>query len=90
MNIHVSKLLLKMEQELQKAKTMSDEKEIREHISIIHSLCEVILGEKTEQVIQHSQPLKDFNQIELQKMMGSKTVSRVQEEDGNGDSIFDF
>lgn len=92
MNIHVSKLLFKMEKEIQKAKVLSNDKEIRERISIIHSLCEVILEEKSQPVIT-SQPVKDFNQLELQKMMGSqvnKPSNLAGEDSVNGDSIFDF
>ncbi|MFC0272408.1 YwdI family protein [Metabacillus herbersteinensis] len=97
MNIHVSKLLAKMEQELQKAKMSPQDKDVREHVIVIQSLCEIILDEKTSSKLS-SQSTEDFSHQELQKMMGMSSnkvsnptsSSRVEDEDANSDSLFDF
>ncbi|UGB30847.1 YwdI family protein [Metabacillus sp. B2-18] len=100
MNIPVSKLLIKMEAELIKAKNSSSTKEVREKVAVIQSLCEIILDEKSEVSVQplSSPSSSEISQLELQKMMGNmSTVVKnptsertVKEEDANGDSLFDF
>ena len=100
MNIHVSKLLQKMEEELGKAKTSGTDKEMRERLVVIHSLCEVILDVKSSSLPLSLSASSEMNQAELQKMMGNlSTVGRQQptisatpykESDANGDSLFDF
>ena len=102
MDIPISKLLQKMESEVIKAKTSQTDKERRERIVVIQSLCELILDEKSPQVVQ-PQPVtspspSSINPAELQRMMGnmgtvvknpSSSAAR-KEEDANGDSLFDF
>lgn len=98
MNIHVSKLLQKMEEEIAKAKNSHSDKEIREKLVVIQSLCEVILDEKTSSVPMPSSTTAEINQAELQKMMGNLPIKKqpslasapYREEDANGDSLFDF
>ena len=98
MNIHVSKLLLKMEDELAKAKQSDSDKEIRERLIVIQSLCEVILDEKKNTLHIPSPQPSQINPTELQKMMGNlaapkpqqQTANHYQEDDANGDSLFDF
>ncbi|MDQ0230791.1 YwdI family protein [Metabacillus malikii] len=98
MNIHVSKLLQKMDDELRKAKASQNDNEIRESLIVIKSLCDVVLAEKNSLHIP-SPKTNEINQSELQKMMGNlapvKTASplpdnKIEEEDANGDSLFDF
>ena len=99
MNIHVSKLLQKMEEELDKAKKSDTDKELREKLVVIKSLCEVILDEKSSSLNIPSPTSNEINQAELQKMMGNMstvvkqpTISStpLKENDANGDSLFDF
>jgi hypothetical protein len=99
-NIHVSKLLQKMEEELVKAKQSGTDKEMRERLVVIQSLCEVILEEKSSSLPVTSPISNEMNQAELQKMMGNlSTVVKQQptisstpykENGANGDSLFDF
>lgn len=99
MDIPISKLLNKMEAELTKAKNSQTDKERRERIVVIQSLCELILDEKSSQVQPITSPSpSSINLAELQKMMGnmstvvknpSKSPS-LKEDDANGDSLFDF
>ncbi|QGQ48393.1 YwdI family protein [Metabacillus sediminilitoris] len=98
MNIHVSKLLQKMEEELLKAKHSQSDKELREKLVVIQSLCEVILDEKSSSLQIPSSPANEMNQTELRKMMGNLSIKKqpsissspYKEEDANGDSLFDF
>ncbi|PMC37533.1 hypothetical protein CJ195_12355 [Bacillus sp. UMB0899] len=99
MDIPISKLLSKMESEIIKAKNSQSEKERRERIVVIQSLCELILDEKSPQVqpLPSSSP-SSINPAELQKMMGNMATvvknpansGSLKEEDANGDSLFDF
>jgi Family of unknown function (DUF5327) len=97
-NIHVSKLLQKMEEELLKAKASDSDKEMTEKLNVIKSLCEVILDEKPNSLNIASPAAKEINPAELQKMMGNLPVkqqptiisSPLKENDANGDSLFDF
>lgn len=97
MNIHVSKLLQKMEGELFKAKNSQSDKEMRERLVVIQSLCEVILEEEAMSLKISSPPVSEINPTELQKMMGTSSRSTVvksttsyEEKDANGESLFDF
>ncbi|MBU7594283.1 YwdI family protein [Metabacillus halosaccharovorans] len=99
MDIPISKLLSKMEAELTKAKNSQSEKERRERIVVIQSLCELILDEKSPQVQTITSPSSSsISPAELQKMMGNMATvvknpssSEVKkEDDANGDSLFDF
>ncbi|AVB11912.1 MULTISPECIES: YwdI family protein [Bacillus] len=108
MNIHISALIQKMEEELRQAKTAARTEEVKMHAAAIRSLCDVVLGTQT-----HTDPAPVQNPIPkaapkpsaspstdpllLEKMMGSAGLNQYQkkakderEEDGNGDSIFDF
>lgn len=98
MDIPISKLLQKMEAELIKAKMSQSDKERRERIVVIQSLCELILDEKAPVLSVSSPSPSTVNPAELQKMMGNmstvvkspSTTSKLKEDDGNGDSLFDF
>lgn len=95
MNIHVSKLLQKMEGELFKAKNSQSDKEMRERLVVIQSLCEVILEEEGTS-LKVSSAVSEINPTELQKMMGNnlppvvKSSTQYKEKDANGESLFDF
>ncbi|WP_273129602.1 YwdI family protein [Bacillus weihaiensis] len=105
MNIHVSKILGKIEEELVKAKNSQGEHDLKERMRVIHSLTELILDNDSQVRVSHTQQVtypstQQVSQAELQKMMGTPSSiakkeptiqsSPLQEEDGNGDSLFDF
>ncbi|MFN2744674.1 MULTISPECIES: YwdI family protein [Bacillus] len=101
MNIHISSLLEKMEDELKKAKDSAHENELKMHVAVIRSLCDVIVEQQrpTAQPSPYLQPAKksSSDQLMLEKMMGAAGAEQYQkkekqkhEEDANGDSIFDF
>ncbi|WP_246943787.1 YwdI family protein [Bacillus pinisoli] len=82
MNIPVKQILAKMGQELGAAEH-ADEARLREHLLVIRSLCEVVLQE---------QP------VQTEKILSTPTHSLLTQpkknietdDEGNGDSLFDF
>lgn len=108
MNIHISALIQKMEEELRQAKTASRDEEVKMHVAAVRSLCDVVLGQPSHTAsapVQAPMPKAapspsaspSTDPLLLEKMMGSAGLSQYQkkakderEEDGNGDSIFDF
>jgi hypothetical protein len=88
-----------MEEELFKAKNSQTDKEMREKLVVIQSLCEVILDEKQNSLNIPSPTPNEINPAELKKMMGNiptvvkspaTSSSPYKEKDANGDSLFDF
>ncbi|MGX1191700.1 YwdI family protein [Metabacillus sp. SLBN-84] len=96
MDIHISKLLAKMEREVRMAMNESSESEVRERLLAVKTLCDLVLeersGESHEPVkskLQASQPL-EVDALQLQKMMGASSFNKKKEEEDSGDSLFDF
>jgi hypothetical protein len=79
--IPVNRLLSEMEKQLSAAKNAGDEQSMREALSAIRSLCEVALSAESNPV-----PLK----LNVQQSPSVIRHEKLQEEDANGDSIFDF
>lgn len=85
--ISYNQVFLEMERQLTAARKTKDEREMREALAAIRSLCEVALGGKSR---------NDDNVIP--KMHTPQTVQPIQsleskpmiEEGANGGSIFDF
>ncbi|MFJ5964215.1 YwdI family protein [Bacillus sp. NPDC093026] len=103
MNIHISSLLQKMEEAVQKAKQSGSDEEVKRQVAAISSLCDVILDAPSQAQTPQSSiisppPLSQTtDQLMLEKMMGTSGAKKYQskegdqqEKDGNGDSIFDF
>lgn len=100
MNIHISGLLQKMEEEVQKAKKSDNQEEIKLHAAVIKSLCDVILesAQTDKPKAQEQQAPAISDQSILQQLMGAEGSRKYEEtkkkekndDDANGDSIFDF
>ncbi len=45
MNIHISALIQKMEEELKKAKTAERDEELKRYVAVVRSLCDVVLDQ---------------------------------------------
>lgn len=92
MDIHISKLLAKMEKEIHQAMHGSSDSEVRERLLVVKSLCDLVLDEQPGETNVRKQPSSnDFDSLQLQKMMGlSALTKKKKEDDVNGDSIFDF
>jgi hypothetical protein len=93
MDIHISKLLAKMEKEIHGAMHGSSDSEVRERLLAVKTLCDLVLEEQAEERYETKQPSPNqVDSLQLQKMMGASNFNnKKKEEDGvNGDSIFDF
>ncbi len=91
LNIHIHTLLRKMGEELDRAKSSSNEAQVREKIYTIKALCEVILAEE-ETRTPAVQPIQATPSIGVENL-GTAIIpgKKLEVEDGaNGDSIFDF
>lgn len=105
MNISLQKLLLKMEEELKRAKTAESEAVKRERIHSIKTLCELVLDEPAEHSRGYAESVKQASQpfvppqhsIPQQQMPVNQPSPMIpqpkkleMEDNANGDSLFDF
>ncbi|MFT9600407.1 YwdI family protein [Mesobacillus sp.] len=100
MNISLQKLLLKMEEELKRAKSAESEAVQRERIHSIKTLCELVLDEvpgaapvkqTAQQFVppQHSSPSPQMP-VNQPSPMIPQPKKLEMEDNANGDSLFDF
>lgn len=85
--ISYDQVFMEMERQLSVARKTADEREMREALAAIRSLCEVTLGgetKKAEQVVS-----KAFETPQVQSF-SSLEAKPLQEEGANGGSLFDF
>ena len=88
----MNKVLEKMTRELNQVKTTADRNKVRDHLIAIRTLCDVVLEEATEDK-QVSQPINQFSSPIISnepKPLTIQNSSKLEEEDGNGDSLLDF
>lgn len=105
MNISLQKLLLKMEEEIKRAKSTESEAVKRERIQAIKTLCELVLDEAPQQSRGITAPVQQTTQqyipsqpsIPQQQMPVNQPSPMIpqprkleMEDDSNGDSLFDF
>lgn len=105
MNITMQKLLLKMEEELRRAKAAESEAMQRERIHSIKTLCELVLDEPPENSRWVAEPAKQGAQqyvppqpiipqqqlpVNQQSSMIPQPKKLEMEDNANGDSLFDF
>jgi len=100
MNISVQKLLAKIEDQLKEAKTSgSSEATIRERVYAIKSLCELVLEQESTNRISepYSKPLYQPAitqpspvQVQQPQPMQPMQTPKLNTDEGNGDSLFDF
>lgn len=84
-------LLSEIEKHVTSAKNTSHEQQVREQLIAIRALCDVALAnridiQENQKVFKHqvSQP------VVMENRNSSLSSSKLQENDANGDSIFDF
>ncbi|HJV17148.1 MAG TPA: YwdI family protein [Bacillales bacterium] len=91
MKISVQRLLAKIDEELKLAKSNVDEKSLRENVYSIKILCELILDEKqlenTSETIKSSVAVQQPYATSFSVMNQPK---KLNDDDANGDSLFDF
>ncbi|WP_445488947.1 YwdI family protein [Niallia sp. 03133] len=93
MNISVQKLLAKMEDQLIEAKASDSDSRIRERVHAIKSLCELILDqEEKREGLSHQvmQPTANIPQVSFSPTTQTMQTQKLNTEEGNGDSLFDF
>ena len=92
--ISLEQVVLKMAEEIEKAKQTGDEGQVREHVRAIRLLADLVLDQESKVEAQQSEPA--ISDQELRKMMGSKVEpkSKPKSSDNYGqsdsDSLLDF
>jgi hypothetical protein len=90
MSISVEQLLKKMESELHKAKLAESSVKLRENVHSIKVLCELILEDSGSKEVR-SIPERVALQPQIQSITPTTlSVKKLEEEEANGDSLFDF
>lgn len=94
MSIPIQKLLGKMDEELYKAKGAGTDRQIREHVHAIRTMCELILENQQENETSRFTEIVTLPKSDIAKPLQPQTViqaKRLQEDgEANGDSLFDF
>ena len=88
-------VLMQMERLVQNAKQSQNEQYVREQLTAVKALCDVVLGQAQPSDISHQGMRVSSAAPALQTNPGtflqqSDSSDRLQEQDANGDSIFDF
>ena len=86
-------IIAQIERAVQQAKHAQSEQQLREQLTAVQALCEVVLGQRashiTDQLVQQRQEVQTFP-VQAPVVQQANTSSKLQELDANGDSIFDF
>ena len=86
-------IIAQIERAVQQAKHAQSEQQMREQLTAVQALCEVVLGQRashiTDQLVQQRQEVQTFP-VQAPVVQQANTSSKLQELDANGDSIFDF
>jgi hypothetical protein len=95
-NISLNKILDKMQQELLRAKSEESEQKVRERLMAIRTLCDLVLDEApAEGKRVEAVPVQPVRQVvqSIPTMPQTTTIqntTKLEEDDANGDSLFDF
>jgi len=91
-NIPVQTLLMKIEEELKLAKNSTKQESLREKVYSIKILCELILDEKSaaKTEVLLNQPAPVTRQQVFQQPASMPQAKKLEMEEANGDSLFDF
>lgn len=86
MNIPITTILTKMEEQLRQARTTASPQHLREHIAVIRALCDLVLEEGKEKEMSVA------SSVEMPTLSISQGKSERIEigDDANGPSLFDF
>ena len=86
-------IIAQIEQAVQQAKYAQSEQQMREQLTAVKALCEVVLGQQasyiTDKLVQQRQQVQPVT-VQAPVMQQANASSELQEPDANGDSIFDF
>lgn len=82
-------ILQQLEKQLDEAKKASSEQQIRESLTAVRALCDVVLAQPAEGA--KSQPKQIPQMLTQSPTQQMVYTAKIDEEDGaNGDSLFDF
>ena len=82
-------ILQQLEKQLDEAKKASSEQQIRESLTAVRALCDVVLAQPVEGA--KSQPKQIPQMLTQSPTQQMVYTAKIDEEDGaNGDSLFDF
>lgn len=82
-------ILQQLEKQLDEAKKASSEQQIRESLTAVRALCDVVLAQPAEGA--KSQPKHIPQMLTQSPTQQMVYTAKIDEEDGaNGDSLFDF
>jgi len=86
-------IIAQIEQAVQQAKHAQSEQQMREQLTAVKALCEVVLGQQssytTGKLVQQTTAVQPVT-VQGPVMQQANASSKLQEPDANGDSIFDF
>lgn len=86
-------IIAQIEQAVQQAKHAQSEQQMREQLTAVKALCEVVLGQQashiTSKLVQQRQEVQPVT-MQTSVMQQANASPKLQEPDANGDSIFDF
>lgn len=85
--ISYDRVFVEMERQLNAARKTGDEREMREALTAIRSLCEVALGGESAKVEKVMPKILETPQVQS---LTSLEAEPMKEEGANGDSLFDF
>ncbi len=87
-------IIAQIEQAVQQAKHAQSEQQMREQLTAVKALCEVVLGQQasyiTGKLVQQTTSSTASYCKQAPVMQQANASSKLQEPDANGDSIFDF
>ncbi|HWJ77066.1 MAG TPA: YwdI family protein [Niallia sp.] len=98
MSVSIQQLLTKMEEQLKEAKTSNSDARIRERVYAIKSLCELVLEQEgrvenisyQKPLQQASYPVAPVTPVPIQTIQTTTQTTKLDTDEGNGDSLFDF
>ena len=86
-------IIAQIEQAVQQAKHAHSEQQMREQLTAVKALCEVVLGQQAtytkSNLVQQTTVVQPVT-MQAPVMQQANPSSKMQEPDANGDSIFDF
>ncbi|WP_339252046.1 YwdI family protein [Sporosarcina sp. FSL W8-0480] len=86
------RIIEEMERQLSYAKSAKDDQTVREALSAVRALCQVVLGGATTERPPKDEPIITPRTMAIshKPLLSSLEAKHLDEEDANGGSIFDF
>jgi predicted RNase H-like nuclease (RuvC/YqgF family) len=85
MEIPVQHILKKIEAEVQQSLKINDQQQIRDHVLSIKTLCELLLEKSPKTFVENDSPIAP-----TPNTVNNKNKNSFDDDEENGDSLFDF